>query len=188
MAQKEQPQMSDEFWDNYYSRLEKRLDAGDAELKPEQCAQPIHLHRKFNLKSHWAIYPAAAAALLVIGIAIGQLFFHPEAQKLFDETVSSIRQLNPAVEQHFGNVQPLLVDYSNYTPPADNDTDDNIMVEKSTVEQLLKENRLLKQLVARQNNMPVKKVMEDLELILLELANSNGNAAEVRTAVQKYIN
>jgi len=61
------------------------------------------------------------------------------------------------------------------------------MADKKSVEKLLRENQLLKQVVAKQNNMQVKQVMETLELILLELDNSNGNAGQTRKAVSELI-
>ena len=99
-----------------------------------------------------------------------------------------MRQLNPAVAAHFDNVQPLLVDYANYTPEEETDTpEETVMVEKSTVEKLLLENQLLKRVVEKENNITANELMDELELILLELKNSGKNNEETLRAVQKLI-
>ena len=89
----------------------------------------------FDFNVRWVFYPAAAAVIIVVGIAIGQFLSLPEGKDF-------VRQLNPAVAAHFDNVQPLLVDYANYTPEEETDTpEETVMVEKSTVEKLLLEVR-----------------------------------------------
>lgn len=179
------PQMSEDFWDNFYSRLEDRLD--------EETRIPAAVPKKASLKSswwkewgfgfniRWVFYPAAAAVIIVIGIAIGQFLSLPEGKDF-------VRQLNPAVAAHFDNVQPLLVDYANYTPEEETGTpEETVMVEKSTVEKLLLENQLLKRVVAKEDNITANELMDELELILLELKNNGGNNDETLRAVQKLI-
>jgi hypothetical protein len=92
------------------------------------------------------------------------------------------------VAKHFDNLTPLLIDYSNYTSEEREDTaEETILVEKNTVKKLLIENQLLKRLVAKADNISVKQLMDELELILLEISNSNGDKDEIRRAVQQLI-
>jgi len=186
MDNRARPQMSDEFWDNYYSRLEEKLDA--------VTVQSPGRNRWFrNFKLQWVLYPAAAAAVLVVGIALAQFLSLPGNQNLLTTAVTSIHRLNPAVANHFDNVQPLLVDYSNYTPEESREKEDagtpeeTVMVEKSTVQKLLLENRLLKQVVAKEDNITAAQLIDELELILLELKNADGNNKETARAVRQLI-
>lgn len=182
LDKRERPQMSEDFWDNYYSRLEEKLDAV---LEPKKA--PVKIRSAwwkewgggFNIR--WTLYPAAAAIIIVVGVAIGQFLALPEGKDF-------VRQLNPAVAAHFENVQPLLVDYANYTPEEEtNAPEETVLVEKSTVEKLLLENQLLKRVVAKEENITANRLMDELELILLELKNSGGNNDETFRAVQKLI-
>ncbi len=192
MDKRQRPQMSEEFWDNYYYRLEEKLDAAEEEEIP---AVKVSGRRRwlgdFDFKVRWALYPAAAVVILVVGIAIGQYFSRVPGNNIVDTAISSMRQLSPAVAQHFDNMRPLLLDYSNYTPeksvekgPAPEET---VLVEKSTVKKLLLENQLLKRVVAKEKNITVKLLMDELELILLEVSNSEADSEETRRAVQKLI-
>lgn len=183
------PQMSNEFWDNYYSRLEEKLDGVEEEKKPAAKIKSPGWGRWFrDFKLQWALYPAAAAAVLLVGIAVAQFFSLRENQNLVNTAVSSIRRLSPAVASHFDNVQPLLVDYSNYSPEQDREEpEEPVMVEKSTIQKLLLENQLLKQVVAKEENITAMHLIEELELILLELKNANGDSIETMRAVQQLI-
>jgi hypothetical protein len=181
------PQMSEVFWDNFYSRIEDRLE--EETMGPVTGPKKASVEIKsswqkewgFGFKIRWVFYPAAAAVIIVVGIAIGQFLSLPEGKDF-------VRQLNPAVAAHFDNVQPLLVDYANYTPEEETDTpEETVMVEKSTVEKLLLENQLLKRLVAKEDNITANELMDELELILLELKNSGRNNKETLRAVQKLI-
>lgn len=183
------PQMSDEFWDNYYSRLEEKLDALEEEKTPAVTIKSQGWGRWLrDFKLQWALYPAAAAAVLVVGIAVAQFLSLPGNQNLLTSAVSSIRRLNPAVANHFDNVQPLLVDYSNYTPEEDPaGPEETVMVGKSTIQKLLLENQLLKQVVAKEENITARQLVEELEIILLELKNADGNSKETAWAVRQLI-
>lgn len=191
MNKRQRPQMSDAFWDNYSLRLEEKLDAAAAADEQKQATKTAGWKRwagNFDFKIHWVLYPAAAVAILAVGIAIGQyLSLHTE-KDIVNTAISSLRQLSPAVAEHFENIRPLLLDYAN-SSPQDSKTApaETVLVEKSTVKKLLLENQLLKRLMAKNNNITVKELMDELELILLELANDSGNGEETRRAVQQLI-
>lgn len=191
MNKRQRPQMSDAFWENYSLRLEEKLDAA---ASAEEQKSPVNIvnwkHRpgSFDFKIRWLLYPTAAAAILVVGIAIGLYFSLQPGKDIVDTAVSSLRQLSPAVAEHFDNVLPLLLDYSNSSPQqTGNSPEENILVEKNTVKKLLLENQLLKRVMAKNNNIPVNELMNELELILLELSNAGGDSEETRRAVRQFI-
>jgi hypothetical protein len=193
MNKRQRPHMSDAFWENYSLRLEEKLN--DAAVPVEVQKSPVKIFNirkdwldSFNFKLSWVLYPAAAAAILVVGIAIGLYLSRQPGNDIVNTAVSSLRQLNPAVAGHFENVLPLLLDYSNSSPQqTGNSSEENILVEKNTVKKLLLENQLLKRVMAKNNNITVNELMDELELILLELSNDSGNSEETRRAVQQFI-
>ncbi len=191
MEKRRRPEMSGDFWENYYSRLEEKLDAPEEETIPVTAKSPGWGRWFRDLRMQWVLYPAAAAAVLVVGIAVAQFLAIPGNQNLVTSAVSSIRQLNPAVAGHFENVQPLLVDYSNYTPEEEPEDpgapEETVMVEKSTIQKLLLENHMLKRVVAKSDDITTMQLIEELEVILLELKNSNGDSKETMRVVQQLI-
>lgn len=196
MNKRERPEMNDDFWDNYYDRLEDRLDD---ELEREQTPEPVRPSRTagwqdwldlLRFPKHWALVPVGAAALLMVGIAIGYYFNLPEGKKLLDDTFQSMRSFSPAVNSHFDNMQPLLVDYANYSPEETGQKPaDTVVMEKKTVQRLLVENQLLKRAAAKGNNIPLKQLLEDYEVILVEMSNcSDDERQDIAREVQKFIN
>lgn len=191
MNKRQRPQMSDAFWDHYSLRLEEKLDAAAAADEQKSLIKTAGWKGwtgGFDFKIRWILYPVAAAAILVVGIAIGLYLSHQPGKDIVNTTISSLRQLSPAVAEHFDNVWPLLLDYSNSSPQQSNFTpSETVLVEKSTVKKLLLENQLLKRVMAKDNNITVNELMDELELILLELSNDSGDSEETRRAVQQYI-
>lgn len=189
MDKRHRPQMSEAFWDNYYSRLEEKLDAVEEQEIPAVKARGRRRWSVgFDFKVRWLLYPAAAVAVLVVGFAIGQYLSLAPGNNIVDTAISSMRQLSPAVAQHFDNMRPLLLDYSNSSPQETRAApEETVMVEKSTVKKLLLENQLLKRVVAKEKNITVKQLMDELELILIEVSNSEADSEETRRVVQKLI-
>ena len=189
MNKRQRPQMSEDFWDNYYLRIEEKLETMEKKKNPSiKTAWWWRWTGNFDLGRRWVLYPAGALAILLVAIAIGLFLSLPGGRNIVDTAISSIRQLSPAVAQHFDNLQPLLIDYSNYKPEeGETGPEETVMVEKGTVQKLLLENRLLKRVVAKNNNISAKQLMDELELILLEISNSNGDREATLQAVQQLI-
>jgi hypothetical protein len=187
MDKRQRPKMSEDFWDNYYLQVEEKIEAAKEE-KPLIKTGRRQRIGNLDFRRRWVLYPAAALAVLVVSIGIAQFLSLPEGKKIVDTAVSSFRRLSPAVAQHFDNLQPLLIDYSNYTP-EENETmpGETVIMEKRTVQKLLLENQLLKRVVAKENNISAKQLMDELEIILLEISNTNGDREATLQAVKQLI-
>lgn len=187
MDKRQRPAMGGDFWDNYYPRLQEKIESLEQERARDKVRVPVIKLRRPALR--WVLYPAAAMALLVIGVAVGRyLTLHP-GKNIPGHTQTTPRRMSSAVTEHFYNLQPLLVDYANYTPAENREgpgEDGMVTIEKRTVQKLLLENRLLKRVVARGNNIPLKQLMEELELILLEMS-TGGDSKAARRAVRQLI-
>ncbi|MCP5104375.1 MAG: zf-HC2 domain-containing protein [bacterium] len=195
MNRRHRPEMNEDYWDNFSLRLEEKIDAEEETAKPQTTALTNTWRQRWqtwlggiDFRLKWVLYPAAVAAMVVVGVGISRYISLPSGKEFINTAVSSVRQLSPAVAAHFDNVQPLLVDYANYTP-EENETEpeEPVMMDKSTVQKLLLENRLLKRVVAKSNNLSAKQVIEELDVILVELTNSDGDNKEITRAVQQII-
>lgn len=192
MNKRKRPQMSTDYWEQYSRNLDEKLDALADHPKP--VVQTHRQRRWFSGSAtwtRWVLMPAAAMALLVIGVSIVHFFSLSGGKAIVDTAVSSFRQLTPAVAEHFDNLKPMLIDYANYTPEDEEERDtepgETVAVDKTTVQKLLLENRLLKRVVAKSDDITAKQLMEELELILVEISNSNGDKTETLKAVQQLI-
>lgn len=178
MERRVQPEMSEEFWDNFMPGLNKKLDEAEekvpAKTGPGLFKLPFNINLNIKFDTRWLLYPAAAMLLLVSGIIIGRFLYSPSGQDFLNNPLSSVRKTGPDVSEHFDNLQPVLIDYSNYTQvqPAGGATPGTVAVDKGILKRLMLENQLLKKAAGRSNDPALKQLMEDLEMILLELNNA----------------
>jgi len=127
------------------------------------------------------IVPLAAAALLVIGVLIGRMSLHSplgledrQGRETLAAADSKAGSDQPEILQaHLGRMEPLLVDLSNRGA----DDGSRVAVDEAVLRDLLMQNYLLKRLVGRQSDKTQKKLLDDLELILLEMQNSDSSGA-----------
>ncbi|MCP5047252.1 MAG: zf-HC2 domain-containing protein, partial [bacterium] len=186
MDQRRQPEMDETFWDNFLPQLHEKI--GVRETGPAGRAvgwlQEWWGNLNFKLNIRWALYPAAVVLLIVSGIVIGRYLYSPGGEEFIGPTVASV---NPGVSEHFDNVRPLLIDYSNYSKQEDTGgKGDMVRVDRETLRRLVVQNHLLKKAVERENNASLIQLLEDLEMILLEISNAgpNGGRSDSIQAVQ----
>lgn len=198
------PEMPADFWDNYYDRLEKRLDAElnldkasvSAHRPQQQPEEKINSRRLsgnaeiLGIPRQWLLIPVAAAAVLAIALGLGQFLFPPESAEILTKAFRKVQNLNSAMTAHFDNMQPVLLDFANYHDDLSPESSgDPILLNRKTVERLLLENELLKRSAARQKNKPLEKLLEDYDMILTELANceNDGERKEIVANIRDFI-
>lgn len=190
MDRRRRPEMSDAYWDAYMPHLQDKIDAVEQKSWinwfPGWVKDAVEwLRENLNMNVRWVLYPVAAAALVIIGIGIGKFLYLGGGQQLLDEAVHSVSGVNPAVAEHFDSLRPVLIDYSNYTAASqpvlqtagqtagqDVNSGPTIMVDKNAMQKLVLENHLLKQMVARSNDPALKQLMEEIQMVLMEIANA----------------
>jgi hypothetical protein len=193
MDQRQKPEMGEEYWDSYYTRLLEKIKESE-EKEKNKIKNKIWLWLKkwwenfrFDMQRlRWMLYPAAALLLVVIGIIIGRYLYLPsvpeKGEELISSALSSERRVRPVVAEHFETLRPLLIDCSNYNAQEAGSGKDFVLIDKKTLKKLALQNLLLKRIAARGNDVVLTQLLEELELILLELSNaepgeSNGDIA-----------
>lgn len=187
MDLRQRPEMGEEYWDSYYRRLMEKnaVEVVKTSLIRQTfdfLANSLDLLLKRILPAQgiirrWVLYPVAALLLVVVGIAIGRHIYLPPVPErggeLFSSSYSSGPKFNPVVAEHFETVRPLLIDCVNYTAgEAPNGGDEFVMVDKKTLKKLALQNYLLKRIALRENDVVLTRLLEELELILLEISNA----------------
>jgi hypothetical protein len=184
MDQRQKPEMGEEFWDSYYPRLLEKIKkqekvpliksfSGGSRGAVFSKRAPLAAGGKMR---RWMLYPVAALLLVVIGIIIGRYLYLPsvpgEGEKLISSTLSSERKISPVVAEHFETLRPMLIDCANYNAQENGSGEDFVLIDKKTLKQLVLQNLLLKRIAARGNDVVLTRLLEELELILLELSNA----------------
>jgi hypothetical protein len=115
----------------------------------------------------WLLAPALAA-MLIIAFAAGMLIEHNQSVRL-ERTRN--RVLLMAVSEHLERSQVLLTELL-HANPADFDADS----EREQARALVNENRLLRQSALQLGRTPQAAVLDDLERVLLSVANAPQDA------------
>ncbi len=185
------PDRAPEFWEGYWDRLESRMaletDASEAaapERESRRAGWPERSRRPFALPV-WIYGTAGALLLIAVGIFIGRTFFRPPAElPVLARTTSSEAVPGGRLTPAAGDAGPLAVRASRYLKrsrmlllavvnanPQDQDPFRlNLPLQKRTSEELLREAVVLKAGL-RSSDRRLERLVSDLELILLQIAN-----------------
>lgn len=189
MDQRRLPEMGEEFWDSYMFRLQEKLKEAEEKEKKKIWSWPKKWWENFSFdiqRLRWVPYPVAAMLLVVLGIAIGRYLYLPSVPEKGDRIISSAlpmeRKISWAVADHFENLRPMLIDYANYTAEENEANDEELVtVDKKTMKKLVLQNYLLKKIAVRENDLSLKQLLVDLEMILLEISNIEPNSERKET-------
>ncbi len=166
-----------DFWEGYWDRLERRLDA-----EPAPATRPARgrARRPFALFPAWASQIAAAAALLVVGIFIGRTLLHPPAPRVARATSPAVSPV-PGVEQasapvlrardYFERSKVILLGLVNYDPKASDVYGLDLPQQKRLSRALVNEAGSLKNDLKAPADKRLRELIGDLETILVQIAN-----------------
>ena len=139
--------------------------------------------RSFSLAPRWAAAAAGILLIFILGILTGR-FWAPHKQELALAEASSPEYLQETLQRHFDEIKPLLVNIANYT--AEENGSGMILLDREVLQNLIIQNILLKSLISGQNP-SAEQILEDVELVLRELANMEEGDARTKSMVKNLI-
>lgn len=145
-----------------------------ARLEPQLQEKPAGW-RTFFWAPQWAL-AGGVAALVLVAFMAGRIsntpgVVAPSPQQASD--VSSERVLQAAVGDHLDRTQMMLVELAN----AETDGADVLAGEQVRAADLVAANRLMRQSALQSGDAAIVDILEDLERVLLEVANAPANAS-----------
>ena len=158
-------------WDKCWSRIDEKVSVSEKKRKEH-----------FWFFPSWAVTAASLLFVLILGFIIGRTTFSPgsEVSPMPGETKGAFYL---TLQQHFDDIKPLLMEYAHY---REDKSQERMTLDKKAVEDLLIQNILLKRLAAEKNP-GARQLLEDIELILREMANmEEGTTTPLR--IKDYIN
>jgi hypothetical protein len=137
----------------------------------------------------WVYAPVVVAVLFILGLAVGRYWWpwRPASPPPFEVNT---RAISPAATQtllskYFEDVKPILLDYAhNGAKPG---SEGFLLAEKEMVRSLLVQNVLLKRALARKNP-TLAGLLDDLGMILTEIANLQGQDTTTSESLKDVIN
>jgi hypothetical protein len=160
MNQRVRVEPDQQFWDGYYSRLEKRMQLEKGSVAPSW--------------QRWAYRAAAVILLIGIGVIMGRFYREPSP------TITQTRPDTPPVVQakleqrtqdFLGRSEVLLLGLVNFDAETDDATAVDITKQKAISQNLIQEAFYLKKELSDTNDGRLEKLVGDLELILMQIAN-----------------
>jgi hypothetical protein len=142
--------------------------------------KPIQFKAPMN---KWLLRTAAIFIIFILGFISGRLFFPPTQENSLVSGQTTAISLE--LKQHFENVETAILEYANYRAP---DMGNQIlMFEKKRITRLLSHNRLLKKYLQQDKHLFLKELLDDIEIILLEVANLKMNNSEYMVFIKDLL-
>jgi len=144
-----------------------------ARLEPQLQEKPSGW-RTFFWAPQWAL-AGGVAALVMVAFMAGRISNSPGviAPATEQAAVAPERVLHAAVGDHLDQTQMMLVELAN----ADTDGADVLAGEQVRAADLVAANRLMRQSALQSGDAAIVDILEDLERVLLEVANAPANAS-----------
>jgi hypothetical protein len=121
--------------------------------------------------------------VFVVGFFFGRIALFQPAKKSPALLEGSQSAMHPSIQEHFESLKPVLVEFANYTASPENGT---ITIDKNIVRNLIIQNILLKRMIADENP-SIKEILEDVDLVLREIANQEGDDAHTLSMIKELI-
>jgi len=139
--------------------------------------------RAFLAFPKWAYAAAGMLCIFLLGIFAGRLWF-PAAQEMVQAADSFQDDFQQNLKMHFDELKPVLLQMANYT--AEENGEGTMMVDRKIIQSLIIQNILLKSLIVGQNP-TAEQILEDVELVLRELANMEEGDSQAKSMVKELI-
>ena len=177
LEKRSRPEPTEEFWESYWERLSERME-GELITHPKQRIWAKILDR---LRIGYVPVPQFAWALLAlfIGIAVGKFLFGgrdtdtPVTQyaEMPHAPYESVEQVNYKAEQYLSRSKILLLRMVNMDLSDMSAAKVDVSQEKKMSEELIQTAAFLRDHLSYKGGQRLKELMNDLEPILLEIAN-----------------
>jgi len=166
------------FWDSYWDRLADRMETGEKSVSIISVWWQ-RFWQGINFQPGWTYRMATAVALIAIGVFIGKLYFgRPVSQQV--ETIQTVQVPPTAVEQvslqqrtdrYIERSKILLLGLINFDPENEDAYALDLPYQQQISQELVREANLLKEELNDPAQQQLRELIEDLKIILLQIAN-----------------
>jgi hypothetical protein len=178
MNQRTRPEPNSLFWNGYWDRLVDRMEAKEKSTAGIR-AQWHRFWQSINFQPNWAYRIATAVALIAIGIFIGKLYFgRPVSQQIENMQTAEIYpkaieqvSLQQRTDRYIERSKILLLGLINFDPESQDVYALDLPYQKQISRELVQEANVLKVDLHNPGQQQLRDLVEDLRIILLQIAN-----------------
>lgn len=177
MNKKTQPELSPDYWERYWDKLDNVIKKSEVSANPvSEWWQNVRSNLRFEVR--WVYQAAGAVVILLAGLFIGRSYFGAEngleqyAEKGRTSFYSGKNvELVNRTSSYIQRSKVLFWGLVNFDPETDDPFAINIPQQKKISNELLVEAGLLKNELDSSKQRRLFALVSDLELILLQIAN-----------------
>lgn len=166
-----------EFFEGYWTRLQSRMER-EGIFDPENPEEKPWSFSIFTRRFPWIPQAAAALVLLVVGILIGRIFLPTSGKTGIQKEYQSVRkqsslspQLAASTREYIDQSKVLMLALINFDPSRDEYQALNFPRQAEISDALVRQTGDLKGRLADARQQRLLELVEDLEVILLQIAN-----------------
>ena len=166
------PDPSKEFWDNYWTKLDDRMTKENIQIK-NRAEQKNILSLHLNIRS-WTIRVLSAAAMLLIGIGIGYLYFgnHDQMDQSTNKQIPVKMTAYPEeAADYLERSKILLLGFINFDTDKIDPTTMDFSRQQQVAKSLIQQAAVLKDDLKGKGNQRILALIQELEIILLQISN-----------------
>ena len=177
IIQRKRPQIDNSFWEGYWDRLKARMENENLLSKEEEIFKLKAKQSWWNLP-RWAYQSAAAVLILTAGILIGKMVFSPTLK--YEQTAQFMTQkendpvdkeLMQRAQNYIQQSKYILLAFDNFDTQKEDIYTLDLPYKQQQSRQLLNEAYWIKEKLSDSNQNRLDELIEDLEAILLQIAN-----------------
>ncbi len=161
----------EEYFDQFYQRLEERIDQGRRPAKSTLDRKPSYLSTLRNTVIWRNRYRLAGGlAMLIVGVLVGRSLA-PTPAVVTDSPASQASNLllQDAVEDYLDQSKVLLIGFANME--VDESRPTSIVRQQSVARNLVNQAPLIRSGLERSDQKQLRELVADLEVILRQIAN-----------------
>jgi len=144
---------------------------------------PFPSSQRRPMMPRWAFAGAALLLVFVLGIFLGRQWLAHDIQTVSRQNPGE-RYLQHQLQQHLDDLKPIVVEYSNIMPGGEGT--DMVTLDREAARALLIQNLLLRKLLA-QSDPTAAQLLDDVDLVLKEIANLTGEDTETPASIKRLI-
>jgi hypothetical protein len=166
------PDPGEQFWDKYWTKLDQRMTKENIQIESRSGSKNIFsLHPNAR---NWAIRVLSAAAMILIGIGIGYLYFG-NSDSVNQTITGQIPVKKAAYPQeatdYLESSKILLLGFVNFDTDEIDPTTMDFSRQQQAAKSLIQQAAVLKDDLKGRENQRVLALIQELEIILLQISN-----------------
>ncbi|MFQ5628248.1 MAG: anti-sigma factor family protein [bacterium] len=177
MSKRKQVEPDTAYLDRFWAQLAPELQKATGEQKNAGWSWRAVLP-KIRLTPKWALGFAGATALLISGILIGKFYFGAPSNhtqfaegRLYSTSEAKYAEVAQRSDRYLERSKILLLGLVNFEPTEFDSTVLNMRYKKQLSRELVREASVLKDELADTRQRRLQKLVGDIEIILLQIAN-----------------